>query len=225
MSVHRNQQLFSDYYLDHTLPQKPEWKALLTEAEAQRTQIVALFMAYKPLHSEAQLENELVRPLLTLLGHTFEVQAPLKTPDGTKRPDYVLYTSSETVAAQKNKTLTDALPQQGAIGIADAKAWGLNLDKAPGKTSGDSLSNKNPSYQIAFYVQHSGLEWGILTNGQLWRLYHKETAHKLAVFYEVDLPQVLAEGTEAFLYFWALFRRAAFDSDNSLSLAVLLACV
>ena len=29
------------------------------------------------------------------------------------------------------------------------------------------------SYQIAFYVQHSGVTWGILTNGRLWRLVHK----------------------------------------------------
>lgn len=26
--------------------------------------------------------------------------------------------------------------------------------------------------RIAFYIQHSGAEWGILTNGWLWRIFH-----------------------------------------------------
>jgi predicted type IV restriction endonuclease len=33
---------------------------------------------------------------------------------------------------------------------------------------GDIYSNRNPSHQIAFYMQHSGAEWGILTNGRTW---------------------------------------------------------
>ena len=59
---------------------------------------------------------------------------------------------------------------------------------------------------------HSGLPWGILTNGRHWRLYHKQTAHKLEVFYEIDLPAMLQENdVESFLYFYAFFRRRAFE--------------
>ena len=65
---------------------------------------------------------------------------------------------------------------------------------------------RTPPYQIAFYMQHAGTEWGILTNGRLWRLYHKDTAHKLDRFYEVDLPALVnPANAEAFLYFYAFF--------------------
>lgn len=72
-------------------------------------------------------------------------------------------------------------------------------------------------------MQHAGTEWGILTNGRLWRLYHGSTAHKLDRFYEVDLKALTDSGdAEAFLYFHAFFRRAAFD-DGSLGVGALLA--
>jgi hypothetical protein len=68
----------------------------------------------------------------------------------------------------------------------------------------------------------SGLPWGILTNGRQWRLYHIRTAHKLEVFYEVDLPALLdANDVEVFLYFYTFFRRRAFD-PGPLSLDLIL---
>ena len=71
-------------------------------------------------------------------------------------------------------------------------------------------------------MQHSGTEWGILTNGRLWRLYHRDTAHKLDRFYEVDLPALARSGSaEDFLYFYAFFRRAAFE-DYPLGIGALL---
>src|SRR5690349_11985985 len=73
--------------------------------------------------------------------------------------------------------------------------------------------SRRPSPGIGRSTRRSrSVEWGILTNGRLWRLYHRETAHKLDRFYEVDLPALLATGGEPFLYFYALFRREAFDA-------------
>jgi len=72
-------------------------------------------------------------------------------------------------------------------------------------------------------MQHAGTEWGILTNGRLWRLYHKDTAHKLDRFYEVDLKALTERGdAREFLYFYAFFRRAAFE-DGALGVRALLA--
>jgi hypothetical protein len=52
----------------------------------------------------------------------------------------------------------------------------------------------------------------MLTNGRLWQLYHKDTAHKQDRFYEVDLSALVdANDAEAFLYFYAFFHRAAFE--------------
>jgi hypothetical protein len=251
---HANHHLFSDHYLGTRLPLRPEWRALAAEAEAVRGSIRELLAAYTPSANEAQTEDGLIKPVLRLLGHTFEIQAPLATPDGVKKPDYVLYRDEAAQVANRGQKLTDTLLAGRAIAVADAKYWDRPLDVAlrgrgaggtsgPGGTSGiggggagaaegsgaggssggDPFTNRNPSYQIAFYMQHSGVDWGILTNGRLWRLYHRDSAHKLDRFYEVDLPALVAdEDGEAFLYFYAFFRRAAFEA-GPLALAAILA--
>lgn len=209
---HANHQLFSDHYLNHTLPHRPDWAALSEAAATLRGEVAALLAAYTPSANEAQTEEDFIKPVLKALGHLFEVQPPLKTPDGTKRPDYVFYRTQAARDANKNRTLTDALPQQGCYAVGDAKFWDRPLDVALAGKGKDVFSNKNPGYQIYFYLLHSGADWGILTNGRLWRLYHRDTAHKLDRYYEVDLPALLEDpDPSAFLYFFAFFRRAAFE--------------
>ena len=223
---HRNQQLFSDYYLDHLLPARGDWQMLAAAAEAgaARARIAAIFAGFTPSKVEAQTEHELVRPILAALGHTFEVQAPLATAQGTKKPDYILYRDLAALNANKGAILDEACLAAGGLAAGEAKYWDRPLDIAlrDAQRVGDPFDNRNPSYQIAFYMLHSGVPWGILTNGRLWRLYHRDTAHKLDRYYEVDLLALLAsEDPGAFLYFYVFFRRAAFD-PGPLALTALL---
>jgi len=219
---YRNQQLFSDHYLGMTLPQHPGWFALEIQARPVFEQLKAIYHAYTPSDNEAQTEEGLVRPVLKALGHTFEVQAALATPDGTKRPDYIFYRDGAALQANKGKTLTEELLQGKAFAIGDAKYWDRPLDVAVKQSGGDPFTNKNPSYQIWFYMEQGGAEWGILTNGRLWRLYHKDTAHRLDRFYEVDLAALLeGDNVERFLYFYAFFARSSFE-PHALGVAALL---
>jgi hypothetical protein len=224
---HRNQQLFSDHYLDVTLPERSDWKALAAEAQPVFLALKQLFASYTPSDKEAQLEEDFVKPVLRLLGHTFEVQPSLETPDGTKTPDYVFYRDQASLVNNKKQKLTDTLLEGRAFAVGDAKYWDRPLDVSLKRAGGDPFTNKNPSYQISFYMQHSGLAWGILTNGRLWRLYHKDTAHKLDRFYEVNLPELLqGDNVFHFLYFYAFFRRQAFVESGDLSIeAIRLASV
>jgi hypothetical protein len=209
---HRNQQVFSDHYLNVLLPARPQWRALAAEAEPVLRDLQQLFAGYTPSDKEAQTEDDWIKPVLRRLGHTFEVQPSLHTPGGTKTPDYVFYRDQAALLANKGQRLNETLLQSGALAVGDAKYWDRPLDVSLRRAGGDPFTNKNPSYQIAFYMQHTGLTWGVLTNGRLWRLYHKETAHKLDRFYEVDLPALLQSGrVEDFLYFYAFFRRRAFE--------------
>jgi hypothetical protein len=220
--AHNNQQLFSDHYLDHTLPRRGDWQLFAATIGPLMARIAALYAAFTPSSNEAQTESDLVRPILAALGHTFEVQAALRTPDGTKKPDYVFYRDRAALDANKDATLTEERLRSGGLAVGDAKYWDRPLDVTIKATGGDPFTNKNPAYQIAFYIQHSGLAWGILTNGRLWRLYHRDTAHKLDRFYEVDLPALLADNDPArFLYFAAFFGRDAFE-DDPLGVAALL---
>jgi len=50
---HRNQQLFSDYYLDRKLPAREDWKALVPTAASVMAEIRRLFDAYTPSGNEA----------------------------------------------------------------------------------------------------------------------------------------------------------------------------
>ncbi len=211
-SPYRNQQLFSDYYLSVTLPRHPGWLDLASPARPFYDQIKAIYHVYTPSDNEAQTEEGLVKPVLKALGHSVEVQAALTTPDGTKRPDYIFYHDMVALQANKNKTLTEDLLQGKAFAVGDAKYWNRSLDVAVKQSGGDPFTNKNPSYQIWFYMEQSGVEWGILTNGRLWRLYHKDSAHRLDRFYEVDLDAVVnGDSLDNFLYFYAFFARSAFE--------------
>ena len=218
--THHNQRLFSDYYLNHILPE--HWLSLRDEAGLVMQQLQQIFAKFTPNpNNEAQTEDDWIKPVLQALGHVFEVQVPLKVPDSVQKPDYVFYADETARAINKGRTLTEEDFKQGAYAVGDAKRWDRSLDKAV--KGSDSLDNKNPSYQIFFYMLHSGLPWGILTNGRLWRLYSAQTAHKLEIFYEVDLPALLNKGdVESFLYFYTFFRRAAFE-QGTLSLDSILA--
>ncbi len=221
---HNNRQLFADHYLNTLLPQRPDWNALATSPNVQAVleTIQTIWQAYTPTNNEAQTEQDLIRPVLHALGHTFEVQPSLTTPDGTKRPDYVLYRNQALLSANKGLTLTEESLQHTAFAVADAKAWDRSLDNAVQGHGGDPFTNRNPAYQIDFYMRHSGTAWGILTNGRLWRLYHHATSKKLDRCYEVNLPDLLSIGTpETFLYFYSFFHRSAFD-DHPLGVAALL---
>src|SRR5947199_75301 len=122
---HRNQQLFSDHYLNVTLPANAEWKLLAHDSAALLAAIAPIVGAFlrAPSQIEAQTEDELIKPVLRALGHTFEIQAALKTPDGTKKPDYIFYRDQAAQAANKNKTLDETLLRGKAFAVGDAKSW------------------------------------------------------------------------------------------------------
>ena len=210
--THRNHYLFADYYLDRRASERQEWR----EADAGSTfaAVTKLWRRFKPQgDNEAQTEADWIRPVLEALGHRYNVQVGMQTPLGAKVPDYVFYPDEATRQAAKRGVLTEA-DFQGALAVGDAKAWDRPLDRAAPKAV--STLHENPSLQIDTYIRHSGLPWGILTNGRLWRLYHKDTSKKLDVFYEVDLPALIEQGdVEAFKYFWLFFRREAFEVSEA----------
>jgi len=217
---HRNHGLFADHYLDHVLPGRADWARLADDAAPVLAAITRIFAAYVPSMDEQQTERDLVRPMLDALGHTYEVQGRLRVPGRIHKPDYVFYQDATAKDAQRNVILDKTLPAHGGFAVGDAKYWGRPLDCALRESGADT--NHNPAFQIYWYVLHSGVEWGILTNGKLWRLVHRDTADRLDVYYEIDIQELVQVGdVRRFLYFYAFFRRTAFD-PGQLGLAELL---
>jgi hypothetical protein len=219
---HTNKQLFSDYYLNTVLPQRPDWQAHVAALLPLREQVREILAGAPSVMNEAQTEDRVVKPILALLGHTYEVQAGLRTPFGLKRPDYVFYPDDARRLAMAGRELNAELLRNQCLAIGDAKLWGRALDVAL-KEAAEATGqiSDNPVVQIAFYMRHSGATWGLLTNGKLWRLYHKDTVELLDRHYEVDLPAILAGPPEAFAFFVGFFHRSAFD-DQATGIAAIL---
>ena len=211
----KNQSLFSNYYLDSLIAEQPQW-ADTPNIESDYASIKARFDAVAPNAehlNEAQTEHEFIQPLLKQLGHVFEVQPSLQTSQGTRVPDYAFFPSVEVHNAAQPHINTNQFFRT-ALAVGDAKAWSRNLDRRV-QGGGDPFTNQNPNYQIDSYLREADKEWGILTNGRQWRLYHRQTSYRLDSFYEVDLAALLSENRDldAFRYFYYLFRRNAFMPD------------
>ena len=213
----KNHSLFSDYYLDSLIVGQPQWTNT-PDIESDYAEIKDVFDAVAPnapSRNEAQIEHELIQPVLEQLGHVFEVQPTLQTPQGAKRPDYAFF-GSEDVHEKAQPHINTNRFFNTALAVGDAKAWSRNLDRKV-KGTGDPFNNQNPNYQIDFYLRCADKDWGILTNGRQWRLYHRQTSYRMDSFYEVDLAALLSgnRDLDSFRYFYCLFRRDAFTPDAS----------
>lgn len=207
----QNRGLFSDHFLKARLPQWKEWETD-EELATFRKELMSLYESTKPILptlNEAQTEKEFIQPLLDLLGYanSYIVQAPTKVGQQTNRPDYALFPDETTKYKAYRKLKGNDYTQ--CIGIADSKYWERELDLAK-SSERDTLTNQNPSFQIASYLTGTQQKWGILTNGRLWRLYCIKSHLPLGNYYQVDLVKLLEEASEENLkYFYLFFRKAA----------------
>lgn len=204
---HLNQGLFSDYFLNDVVPTYEGWLALENEARDVRARLIDILQDVDLTRlDEAQLEHQWIRPVLDALGHHYMVQVKIRyRRKGYRKPDYVLAPTQEATARYVDQIYE---PDQlaGLLAVVDAKRHGVNLDQT-------GRGERNPSQQIDEYLRYSELPWGILTDGQVWRLYERQTS-KNNVYYAVDLLALLEQDEiEPFLYFYAFFRPEAFTGD------------
>ena len=75
----------------------------------------SIFASYTPSKNESQTETGLIQPVLQALGHDFEVQASLQTPEGTKKPDYVFYKDAASLDANKGQTLDEEIARRQSL--------------------------------------------------------------------------------------------------------------
>ncbi|MCA9982362.1 MAG: hypothetical protein KDD89_16065, partial [Anaerolineales bacterium] len=226
LSSHNNHYLFSNHYLDNILKTsealRPTWQQAVKHGRDLLTFLQPLYQQERdqlPHYSESQLEEHWFKPILTHLGHTYEGQAkiPALQQRGVKFPDYVFFPDEATrqaaVTAQKSDTYTN-----DALALGEVKRWDISLDRKL-KSGKVSFDDNNPMYQIDYYLRATGLTWGILSNGRVWRLVHKESSYKLDVYFELDLEQALlqadtASGQAIAAFFVLFFQQASFLPDD-----------
>ncbi len=203
----KNRNLFSNHYLENQVRASPELARSDHEAAfAELKRIYEREAAFVAGLSEAQLEERLIRRVFAVILPEYEVQGATRS---REFPDYAFFPHREARdRAQANKGSESFFLEAFAIG--EVKRWDAELDRF-GRDRQDK--RRNPSFQIWLYLTETEPAWGILSNGAKWRLYRQN--RPLDVYYEVDLPAMLAEGdVEAFRYFYYFFRQEAFLPDE-----------
>ena len=93
-----NRGLFSDHYLAIRLPEQLEWEG---DYRSLRTRLSALLDEKAdalPTLSEAQTEQQFIRPVLDALGWSYETQITFRALGRDYRPDYALFLEQNGIA-------------------------------------------------------------------------------------------------------------------------------
>ena len=224
--------LFTNYFLTEGIKATAEWRASISDSTAFAVFRDGIRQRYDALSgsegpNEAVTEQELIRPVLELLGW-----ADYLPQQGTTRnediPDYLLFTD----AASKERAAGRTIPEErfrDAIVVEESKRFGLSLD-ARDRDAG--RQSKTPHGQILRYLSTADIEsesrirWGFLTNGGLWRLYDYRARPRATGYFEADLGEMLGSGGEDVLrLFCLLFRRDSFTPQEGATTSFLEAAL
>jgi hypothetical protein len=154
-------------------------------------ELLARFQDIKKFASEIHTEIHLVKPMLKMLGYTYESK-PKFFEDHVKDPDVALF-ASEDERTNSSKLWGTPDYYEQTLGILVLKRYGRNLHEG---ISGFYLEfeNRIPMYQVMYLLKKARTPWGILTNGRHWILI-KKPVHFEQKLIEIDLeaPSPLAE--------------------------------
>ena len=218
--------LFADYFLTQGIRDTPEWKASVADPErfasfrdGVRRRYEALSGSADP--NEAVTEQELVRPVLELLGWDdyLPQQGAARNED---IPDHLLFPDAESKARAAAKPIPEER-YADAIVVEESKRFGLSLDARGADGRGRS---RTPHGQILRYLSTADVEsesrirWGILTNGRLWRLYDYRARPRASGYFEADLGEAL-ESEDALRVFHLLLRRSSFTPQDGATFSFL----
>ena len=188
--------LFTQYFLTdgirHTPERQSQRPAFVAFRDAARRVVHDFATNHNP--NEHHTEQDLIRPLLELLGWTDDL--PQQTSSGGEDiPDLLLFPDPQA----KARAGSQASPYLQALAVAELKRFRRLLDtRGPGKGTQAS----SPHAQILRYlataesVTDGQLRWGILTNGAVWRLYDQKNRSRATAYYQADLHALLAADDE-----------------------------
>ena len=221
--------LFTEDFLREGITDYSEWRDLPDEElEAFSSKLRDIFSKF-PIDGnpiEATTEDDLIKPILEALGwDNYLTQQTTARKGRADIPDFLLFPTQEAKLKANDESEQHKRYIHGTA-ILEAKAWNVLLDR-----KGNQALDRVPSNQIIRYltsvdVQSNGhIQWGILTNGRLWRIYYNRAKSKSEDFLELNLPLALGlTGFQGDLFtsetqkeqdwvkaFYLLFRSQAFN--------------
>lgn len=225
--------LFTSAYLTDAIGEESDYQqiALTPLREALEAIWNAFPRTSRP--NESQTEQDLIWPVLRLLGWQDDLRQQNLTAGGRDDvPDGLLFPNPEA-KAEANRRPEEWRRYEFGAAIVESKRWSRPLDRAAGRDE-----TQAPSTQMLRYLRRvddltrGKLRWGILTNGERWRLYWAGARSVAEEFLEINLRPILldpAEGSAGDLFaseadrdhwlrvFAAMFSRDAFlrtGTDN-----------
>ena len=191
-------QLFTQYFLTDGIKSTGDWDATRAHPDdfnRFRDGARRLFEGFSRFDqpNESETEQELIRPLLELLGW-----ADYLPQQGTTRnediPDHLLFADADAKARAAARVIPDERFLDAAV-VAESKRFGRQLDAR--EVSGRARTG-TPHGQILRYLRTANditdgrLRWGILTDGGVWRLYDHRARPRATGYFEADLAALVA---------------------------------
>ncbi len=225
-------QLFTHYFLTDGIKTTPEWQVSVDHPEAFAAFRKDVARRYETLSrsadpNEAVTEQDLIRPILELLGWT-DYLPQQGTAGREDIPDHLLFAdagSKERAAAERKPSARAG----HAIAVEESKRFGLSLDE---RDWAAGFHARSPHSQILRYLATAEIEsesrvrWGILTNGRVWRLYDYRSRPRASGYFEANLPDLLEPpGEEDLRVFHLLFRRESFTPQEGAAVSFLEAAL
>jgi hypothetical protein len=177
-----------------------------TEVYSALTEIFVKFQEIKEFASEIHTETHLVKPVLKILGYTYESK-PKFFEEKVKGPDVALFSSEEEMSKVSQFWGTERY-FANTLGILLLKRYGRPLKEG---VSGFYLDfeNKIPLHQLLYMLKRMKTPWGILTNGKNWILIGRPAFCENCSI-ELTFDDFLAEqNEEVFHLFYYLFSSPA----------------
>ncbi len=203
----QTEDLFSDHYLKARLRQNAWWPG---DAEVHPTWEFCKSLyekrafALQRYDNEMGIRQEFINKILAKLGFAWSDNLRLPETQQELEPDYLLYTSEEEKESVLDKDISHRY--RAAIGILEAKKFGHPLSQK------SKSQQRYPHQQIRHYLDEAQVfSWGILTNGEQWRLYCRDT--KPSHFFAINFGLAI-KSLEDFKFFFALFGSVAFRRDT-----------
>ena len=198
-------QLFSEHFLTDGIRTTEAYRRLTSDPSfipgiRRRLEEVYQQFPFQASPDEAQTEQDLIFRVLEAVGWNRDmwiVQARAARKGRSDVPDMLLFSDADA----KQKSERRAREGQSAIGhgvaIVENKRWDRPLDRATQGARKGEEEREVPSSQILRYLSRAEtlsdrrIQWAILTNGRLWRLYYQGAKSRSEEYLEIDLSRLL----------------------------------
>ena len=179
-------QLFSEHFLVEGIRTTDAYRQLAEDQVFVRNLSSCLQEAFgqflvQDSPDEAQTEQDLIFRILEAVGWNRDawlVQPRAARTGRSDVPDMLLFPDSGAKANALGEVEKEKRFRYG-VAIVESKRWDFPLDRAAKGARKGHVEREVPSSQVLRYLSRAEtlserrIQWGILTNGRLWRLYYQ----------------------------------------------------